>query len=378
VGGDAVPLASIGGPSKTDEQAASGWFIGRPLSWLVALDLAGVGFALAAFVQVADPDVLLHCVWIVLALEAFLFGGRVAVVRIVIATGLVVTYALIAEEEASPFAASMIDLELAEWPLMILISLLVAVMADRVTQTGRRYAALYRAASDRLLTAQEDERRRLAADLHDGVGQTMTALLLTLDAAEAMLWSDEHPSRASRDAVLRSQELAAGAMEEVRGVAFRLRPARLAEVGLVAAIRELAASAGTPVAFDADARLVRTGLLGPDEETDAYRIVQEALGNASRHAHAAVISVQVRLNRSLLRIEVADEGVGFAGDSVAVRGLGLAGMRERAAAIGGRLTIDSSPGRGATVRLEVPLAPGVLAAIEQTPSGLQEAGALVP
>lgn len=373
-----MPTSPTSAPPQPQTSTESGWLIGRPLPLLVALDAAGIALVLAAFAQMADPDVLLHCVWIVLALEAFLFGGRVAFVRIVVATLVVVVYALVAEGGSTPLAASMIDLELTEWPLMIIIALLVAIMADRVTQTSRRYALLYRLASDRLLTAQEDERRRLAADLHDGVGQTMTALALTLDAAGSMVASDERPSRQSSDAIRRSQELAAVALEEVRGIAFRLRPARLREAGLVAAIDELAAKAGTAVEFDADLRLIRPGLMDPDKETDAYRIAQEAIGNATRHASATRIVVGVSLYRTSLRIEISDNGVGFATGAVTGRGLGLAGMRERAASIGGELHVGSVPGHGTMVRLDVPLAPDVVAAIEGTPSPFAEARASTP
>ena len=137
-----------------------------------------------------------------------------------------VGYGVASNGDATHLAAALSDLDLKEWPLMAVIAVLVAVMADRVLVKGRRYAALYRAASDRLLTAQEDERRRLAYDLHDGVGQTLTALALTLNAAETALANPQESGAAGMADVHRAREMAGLALEDVRGVAMRLRPAR--------------------------------------------------------------------------------------------------------------------------------------------------------
>ncbi len=341
----------------------SGWLIAEPVWMLVLLDTIGIGLAVAVLAQVEDADILLHIVWIVLAIEAFTFGLRVAAVRITAATLFVIAYAVAANWEAAPTAAALVDLDVKEWPLMAMIAIVVAVMADRVTSTGRRYAALYRAASDRLLTAQEDERKRLAADLHDGVGQTMTALGLTLDAAEAALACPDTPDRVARESLHRAREMAGLALDDVRGVAFRLRPARLREAGLMAGLSELAASAGTAVEFSADASLKRPDLLEPALEVDAYRIVQEALGNATRHGHATRVEMRVRRISRTLRIEVADDGVGFDPGRVTGRGLGLASMEDRARAVHGKLEVRSRPGAGTLVRLDVPLAEDVVATL---------------
>lgn len=332
------------------------WLIARPLRALVALDVTAIALGVAAVVQLGDPDILLHVVWIVLAVEAFTFGLRIAAVRIAVASIFVIAYAVVAGGDGTPTAAAMVDLDLEEWPLMALIACLVAIMADRVTNTGRRYASLYRAASDRLLTAQEDERRRLALDLHDGVGQTMTALALTLDAADAALVGPGAPAPAARQAIRRAREMAGIALEDVRSVAFRLRPARLREAGLVAALRELASSAGMPVEFSADPTLVRPGLLDPDREVDVYRIVQEALGNATRHGQPERIRVSVRRHGRMLRLEIADDGVGFDAADVEGEGLGLASMHDRAGAVRGTLRVRSRRGTGTVVSLDVPLA----------------------
>ena len=351
-----------------------GWLIARPFRLLAALDAAGIALAAAAVAQLGDPDILLHVVWIVLAVEAFVFGARLAALRIAAASLFVVGYALVADGSATPLAARMTDLDLEEWPLMAVIAIIVAIMADRVTETGKRYAELYRAASDRLLTAQEDERKRLAADLHDGVGQTMTALALTLDAAEATLAGAGSHGAPGRDAVHRARQMAGIALEDVRGVANRLRPPRLQEGGLVAALRELAASAGLPVEFEADPWLVQPGLLEPAGEVDVYRIVQEALGNASRHAKPHRVRVSARHVDRGLRIEVADDGVGFDAAATNGNGLGLSSMRDRAQVIGGTLEVRSRHGAGTVVRLDVPLSEEVVAGLDAGRSGLSAAG----
>lgn len=325
------------------------WFLDNPRRPQLALDGTAVVLAVASFAQIADPDVLLHCIWVVLSIEAFLYGFRFTIVRIVLATFLVLSYATIADR-----IPNFIELELTEWPLMTMIAVVVAIMADQLASTSRRYANLYREASNRLLTAQEDERLRLARDLHDGVGQTLTALTFTLDAAEAMLWAGEQaPSHLTRSSVVRAQELAAIALDETRDVAFRLRPGRFAETGLAAGIQELAATVGT-IDLRIEPGLIRPHLLEAGAEMEVYRIVQEALGNAVRYAGATHIWVELSTGTRSLLVTVGDDGVGFDPSLVTERGLGLAGMRERALLLDTDLTVQSAPGRGTIVTLAVP------------------------
>ncbi|MFL5757464.1 MAG: sensor histidine kinase, partial [Chloroflexota bacterium] len=234
-------------------------------------------------------------------------------------------------------------------------SLIVAVMADRVTGTSRHYAHLYREASDRLLTAQEVERRRLSRDLHDGVGQTLTALLFTLDATESSQWSGSAAPALTTNGIHRAQELAAIALEETRDVATRLRPTRIVEAGVCASIVELAQRTSPAITVDVPPDLIRTGLLPQDAEIDLFRIVQEALANATRHAKARHIGVSISRTGDDLRVEISDDGVGFGLPTAKDEGLGLAGMRERADSIRGRLSITSGAS-GSTVAIVVALA----------------------
>jgi signal transduction histidine kinase len=327
----------------------------HPRRLQLLLDGAFVVIAVATFAQVWDPDILFHGIWVVLTLQAFLFGLRVSVVRIVFAMVLLVAYFELGAS-AGPDDPAFAELDLAEWPLMVVIATLVAVMADRVAATSRRYAELYRRASERLLTAQEDERKRLGRDLHDGVGQTLTAIVLTLDAAESSLWAGERaPSAMARAGIGRAQELAAIALDETRDVAYRLRPARFAETGLVAAVKRLAETAGVPITVIADQDLSRPGVLDPEDEMSVYRVVQEALSNAIRHAQAQHIKVELDSDGVVLTVRVSDDGIGFDKGEPQERGLGLAGMQERALILRADLTIESTPEVGSMVTMSVPL-----------------------
>jgi signal transduction histidine kinase len=318
------------------------------------LDMCAIAGVVATFAQLGDPDLLLHVVWVVLAITAFFFGLQSTLLRVFLATGALVVYAGYAHFSVVLFPGHELphaqQLELTEWPLMFTISLIVAVMADRRAGLAAHYATLYRRTNDRLLTAQEDERRRLAYDLHDGVGQTLTALTLSLDAVSARLAKGDPMARR----VERARKLAAGALAETRDVATRLRPARLAQIGLPGALRELARSAGVRVEMR----------LGVDPETAAaqtagaaieiYRIVQEALANAARHSKADKVEIDFRPLPNGLRIEIADDGIGFDVTVKEPLGLGLAGMRDRARVLGASLVVESHPGAGTRVVLDLP------------------------
>ncbi len=312
---------------------------------LLALVLLGWG----------DPEVVLNALWVTIAIGAFVFGLRQTILRIIVFTVIVAGFAALTARETG-----LEVLELTEWPLMILISLIVAVLADRVTTTATRYAALYRQASDRLVTAHEEERARLARDLHDSVGQTLTATILTLDAIDtALATAGTQPARGVQSAradVGRARTLAASALDDVRDVAEQLRPRRISEIGLGAALRDLADAAGIPVDIRFDPQVLPPELLEADREIDTFRVVQEALGNAARHSHATRAWLDAEIVDDMIAIRIGDDGVGF--DRVATPpGLGLAGMMERAAILHGDLDVRSAPGSGTTVDLRIPILP---------------------
>lgn len=212
----------------------------------------------------------------------------------------------------------------------------------------RRLEAERRRAGSAALRAQEEERARVARDLHDEVNQSLTGLLLRLEAVREAAPPELEPELAETKA------LANQAMTELLSLARQLRPTALDDLGLAAAIAGQVERLGRgeiETEFDADGDFAD---LGDDAQLVVYRVAQEALNNAARHSGAA--HVRVRLSRGAgggVDLEVADDGRGFAFEA-SERGLGIAGMRERALLVGGEVTIESRPGAGTTVRLTVP------------------------
>jgi two-component system sensor histidine kinase UhpB len=212
----------------------------------------------------------------------------------------------------------------------------------------RRLEAERRRAGSAALRAQEEERARVARDLHDEVNQSLTGLLLRLEAAREAAPPELEPELAETKA------LANQAMRELLSLARQLRPTALDDLGLAAA---LAGQVERLAQGDVDAEFAAEGDfsdLADDAQLVVYRVAQEALSNAARHSGAE--RVRVRLRRDAgggVDLEVTDDGRGFAFDQ-SERGLGIAGMRERALLVGGELTIESRPGHGTTVRLTVP------------------------
>jgi len=330
------------------------WLFGLgPVAVRRALNVLCLVLVFATLSGWGDTDLVLDVLWTTLAIGAFVFGLRKTVLRILVVTFVVLAAAAV---EWARFGQTELDLLDAEWLMMIGLSMLIAVMADRVSTTARRYAALYRQASDRLVTAHEEERASLARDLHDGVGQTLTAVALTLDAAAEALSAepDAESAASATTAIRRARALALAALDEARSVAAQLRPARLHELGLGAAVRDLAESAGIPVDVWFAPSILPPGLIEPEREIDAYRIIQEALGNASRHSHATHVWIDAEVRDGEIRVQVGDNGVGFDARVTPV-GMGLAGMKERAAILLGQVEVRSQPGAGTTVDLLIPV-----------------------
>ncbi len=310
-------------------------------------------FAAGIFLRLGDPELLLQSLWLTIAIGAFVYGLVAALWRIVVS--MVVMVGFLAVSEAVGVPPTEEQLEFTEWPLMAAIAAIVAVLADRVASSSRHYVTMYRQASERLVTAHEEERASLARELHDGVGQTLTAVILTLDAAGAALEdADAADARSGQAGVLRARDLASSALAETRTVAAKLRPTRVHEIGLGAALANLARSAGVAVDLRFDPALLPPGLLEPELEIDVYRIVQEALGNAARHSHASRIWIGGHIVDRTVRLVVGDDGVGF-DDSARGRGLGLDGMNERARIHGVKIDVRSQPGVGTRVDIVVPV-----------------------
>jgi len=210
----------------------------------------------------------------------------------------------------------------------------------------RRLEAERRRAGSAALRAQEEERARVARDLHDEVNQSLTGLLLRLEAVR-----DAAPPELESE-LAETRALANQAMKELLSLARQLRPTALDDLGLAAAISGQVEQLQHP---GLEAELASDGdfsNLDDDVQLVVYRVAQEALTNAARHSGATQIAVNLRRAGDGVELEVADDGRGFAFEQ-SERGLGIAGMRERALLIGAELTIESRPGEGTTVRLSV-------------------------
>ncbi|MFG2302143.1 sensor histidine kinase [Actinacidiphila glaucinigra] len=202
------------------------------------------------------------------------------------------------------------------------------------------------AGSARVLSGQEAERQRVAQELHDEVGQTLTAVLLQLkhvsELAPGPLREELHQVR----------ETTRGSLEEIRRIARRLRPGVLEELGLHSALRALTAEFTSP-ALAVGLRL-DPGLPALDEQTELvlYRVAQEGLTNTARHAGAGRVDLRLERTDGGARLTVRDDGKGLGG---APEGAGIRGMRERALLVSARLTLGPGPGGGTEVRLDVPV-----------------------
>jgi signal transduction histidine kinase len=204
--------------------------------------------------------------------------------------------------------------------------------------------------SKRLVEAEERERRAISRELHDEVGQSLSALLIDVGNLTGMSSEDG----AFRQGLHKIKTLAENCVNEVRNMALLLRPSMLDDLGLVAALdwqaREVSKRTGMLV--DTVDENVSENL--PEEyKTCVYRIVQEALNNCSKHAYAKNVRVVVRQEPNHLRVSIEDDGKGF--DASRVRGLGLVGMNERVSQMGGVLKVESDPARGTRLRVDLPL-----------------------
>ena len=210
-----------------------------------------------------------------------------------------------------------------------------------------------------IFSIQEEERRRIARELHDETSQVLASLTASLEAAVGML-----PASAGKTKTIlrKAQTLSVGVLDRIHKLIYELRPTLLDDLGLVAATRWLAKNnleaAGVTVNFKTIGRERR---LPSQLETTLFRVIQEAIGNIARHAHARNASVSLNFKKSVIRASVKDDGVGFDVEEAISskdrpRGLGLLGMKERVELVNGNLSIRSRPSGGGTeINIEIPV-----------------------
>jgi PAS domain S-box-containing protein len=233
------------------------------------------------------------------------------------------------------------------------------VERQRTAKQLEEHARRLRDLSRQLLEAQEAERRRIARELHDEIGQVLTAVKINLQALQR---STEPAKPLPR--LQESLTIVERALQQVRNLSLDLRPSLLDDLGLAAALRWYLDRQGQRAEFQAHFHAEPADLpLSPELATACFRVTQEAVTNVVRHAKARNVWVDVRREDGELVLTVRDDGAGFdvpRAEERAVRGgsLGLVSMRERAGLLGGRLEIDSAPGRGSLIRARFPLPEG--------------------
>lgn len=224
---------------------------------------------------------------------------------------------------------------------------------DQSLVKAREFQIRLRQMSSQVLTAQEEERKRIARELHDDTAQALTSVLVRLRLLERSVEGER-----LRAGLAELRDLTGATLEGVRRLAIDLRPAMLDDLGLEAALQSYVQDFSQRWPVRATFTSSRLGRLPADVELVLYRVVQEALSNVAKHAKASRALVRLTRRGRALRLLVEDDGCGF--DVEATRrsresGLGLFGMEERLALVGGTLRVESVLGRGARVSVEVPL-----------------------
>jgi signal transduction histidine kinase len=218
---------------------------------------------------------------------------------------------------------------------------------QEVVEARRNLKAL----SAQLVNAQESERRALSRELHDEVGQALSAVLMELHNFSAEPATQADPQ--ARDHVETIKTLVENSVRVIRNMSLLLRPSMLDDLGVVPALRWYAREVSKRTSMDVS---VATELvaeeLSDEDKTCIYRVVQEALTNCSRHAGATKVRIRVQQETSRLVFSIQDDGKGF--DVKQTKGLGLLGIEERVAKLGGKCQIQSAPGSGTTVAVELP------------------------
>jgi signal transduction histidine kinase len=225
---------------------------------------------------------------------------------------------------------------------------------DQSLLKARQYQVRLRQMSSQVLTAQEEERKRIARELHDDTAQALTSVLVRLRLLERSAAADER----LRAGITELRDLTGDTLEGVRRMAIDLRPPMLDDLGLEAALQAFVQDFSHRWPVKAKFTSGRVGRLAPDVELVLYRIVQEALSNVAKHANASQVEARLTRRGRSLRLVIEDDGCGFDVEATMGSrgsGLGLFGMEERLALIGGSVQVESAVGRGTRISVEAPL-----------------------
>jgi two-component system sensor histidine kinase DegS len=224
---------------------------------------------------------------------------------------------------------------------------------DAATQAAIRSAAV---------SAQEQERQRLAREIHDGPAQALANAIVALEFVErAIKIGGESTSGRALEEVERIKSSLREGLTEIRRFIFDLRPTMLQDRGLALTVEHYIATYQSVFPMTIDFRVAQSlPRLTPDQELTAFRVIQEAIQNARKHSRASRVMVSIAQIDQAVFVAVSDNGRGFSPERVTTHlmgGAGLRGMRERATLVGGTLTVDSAPGEGTTIELQIPIAP---------------------
>jgi len=238
--------------------------------------------------------------------------------------------------------------------LLGFVGVLFAAYRARIAQLERRRAA-QEAFSRRLIASQEQERKRIAGELHDSLGQNL--LVIKNRAALALTQRDQPEKMAAQ--VDEVSTMASAAIREVREIAQNLRPFQIDELGLTKSVAAMARKLADSSAMEFKTELDDIdGVLPPEFEINFYRIVQECLNNVVKHSKAQVATIQLRREVRLIRLTISDDGNGFTVEKTGnapTHGFGLGNISERARTMGGEAVVHSQPGQGTHVEVVIPL-----------------------
>ena len=289
-------------------------------------------------------------------------GSAVSILGLALAASLIVNLALVyvalrpltdLELTATRLSAGDMDARVPTSVLadrdMARVGTTLNALLDQLTEDRTRERRL----AAQVISAQDDERARVARELHDSTAQTIAAIMLQLGAAARESTSEPLDAR-----IATLRELAAEALEEVRSMSHTMHPRVLDDLGLAAALEWLARQAREqgPTIVEVDASELDVALPAPVAAA-LYRVAQEALRNSARHARASRVDIRLRQDGRQAMLEIEDDGVGFDVGQAEKRrpGMGLFSMRERMALVNGRLAVNSARGRGTSVVATVPI-----------------------